>query len=107
MANEIVVNPVELRRYASEIGKCNTAYHTSMANAQNQVNSLKNVWTGDASVAFNASFAQLQKKCFEGLDTLAKMINALYESADAYEKNEKAVQNEGSKMQKLPSNTMR
>lgn len=35
------------------------------------------------------------------------MVNALYESADAYEKNEKAVQQEASKMPKLPTNSFR
>jgi hypothetical protein len=46
-------------------------------------------------------------KCSEGLDTLSRMENALYDSADAYERSEKAIQNEASKIPKLPGNTMR
>ena len=106
-ANEITANPAELRRYADEIGKCHTAYRTSLYTSKSQVDSLKGVWTGDAATAFNASFQQLLNKCDEGLQTLGRMVNALYESADAYERNEKAVQSEASKMPKLPNNTMR
>jgi WXG100 family type VII secretion target len=106
-ANEINVNPAELRKYADEIGKCHTTYRTNLFNSKSQVDSLKGVWTGDAADAFNASFQQLLDKCNEGLETLGRMVNALYESADSYERNEKAVQNDASKMPKLPSNTMR
>ena len=106
-ANEITANPAELRKYADEIGKCHTTYRTSLYNSKGQVDSLKGVWTGDAAATFNASFQQLLDKCNEGIETLGRMVNALYESADAYERNEKAVQSEASKMPKLPNNTMR
>jgi WXG100 family type VII secretion target len=105
--NEIVVNPAELRKYADDIGKCHTTYRTSLYSSKGQVDSLKGIWTGAAADTFNASFQQLLNKCNEGLETLGRMVNALYESADAYERNEKAVQNEASKMQKLPENKMR
>lgn len=107
MANEITANPAELRKYADEIGKCHTVYRTNLYASKSQVDSLKGVWTGDAATTFQASFQQLLDKCSEGLDTLARMENALYESADAYERNEKAIQNEAGKMPKLPDNTMR
>jgi len=106
-ANEIVVNPAELRKYAEDIGKCHTVYRTNLYGSKGQVDSLKGVWTGEAAAAYNASFQQLLDKCNEGLETLGRMVNALYESADAYERNEKSVQDEASKMQKLPENTMR
>jgi len=105
--NDIKVNPAELRKYADEIGKCHTTYRSSLYGSKGQVDSLKGVWTGDAATAFNASFQQLLNKCDEGLQTLGRMVNALYESADTYERNEKAVQSEASKMPKLPNNTMR
>ena len=107
MSTEITANPAELRKCADEIGKCHTAYRNNLFTSKSQVDSLKGIWTGDAATAFNASFQQLLDKCSEGLETLARMENALYESADAYERNEKAVQNEASKMPKLPNNTMR
>ena len=106
-ANEITANPAELRKYADEIGKCHTTYRTSLYNSKGQIDSLKGVWTGEAATAFNASFQNLLNKCNEGLETLGRMVNALYESADAYERTEKAVQSEASKMPKLPNNTMR
>jgi WXG100 family type VII secretion target len=107
MANEITVSPAELRKYAEEISKCHTTYRNSLATSKSQIDSLKSVWTGEAATAFNASFQQLLAKCNEGMDTLSRMVNALYESADSYERSEKAVQSEASKLPKLPSNTMR
>ena len=107
MANEITANPAELRKYADEIGKCHTTYRNNLYGAKSHVDSLKGVWTGDAADTFNASFQRLLDKCGEGLETLGRMVNALYESADAYERNEKAVQSETSKLPKLPGNTMR
>ena len=106
-ANEITVNAAQLRKHADEIGLCHRTYHTSIQSAQSQVDSLKGVWTGDAAVTFHASFQQLLNKCNQGLETLARMVNALYDSADAYERNEKAIQSEASKLPKLPSNTMK
>jgi WXG100 family type VII secretion target len=106
-ANEITVNPVELRKYADDIGKCQTVYRTNLTGSKSQIDSLKGVWTGSAADSFNASFQQMLNKCNEGVETLGRMVNALYESADAYERNEKAVQNDASKMQKLPENKMR
>ena len=94
MANEITANPAELRRHAEEIGKCYNAYRNGLANSKNQVDSLKGVWTGDAATAFNASFLKLYTACSEGMEVLSRMSNALYESAESYERNEKAVQNE-------------
>ena len=105
--NEIIVDPAQLRKYADDIGKCHTSYRTSLYSSKGQVDSLKGIWTGSAADTFNASFQQLLNKCNEGLDTLGRMVNALYESADTFERNEKAVQNEASKMQKLPQNKMR
>jgi len=106
-ANEIKANPAELRKYAEEINKCHASYRTNLFNAKDQIESLRGVWTGDAAATFNTSFQQLLARCGDGLETLGRMVNALYESADAYERNEKAVQSEASKMPKLPNNTMR
>jgi WXG100 family type VII secretion target len=107
MATEITANPAELRKYADEIGKCHTVYRTNLLTSNSQIESLHSVWTGAAAEAFYASFHKLFDKCDEGLDTLQRMENALYDSADAYERNEKAIQSEASKMPKLPGNTMR
>ena len=107
MSNQITANPAELRKYADEIGKCHTVYRTNLHTSKSQIDSLKGVWTGAAADAFNASFQRLLDQCSEGLQTLARMENALYESADSYERNEKAIQNEASNMPKLPDNKMR
>ncbi|MDR0620663.1 MAG: WXG100 family type VII secretion target [Deltaproteobacteria bacterium] len=107
MADEIKVDPKQLRAFAEDISKCQASYRTSLANSKSQVDSLKNVWTGEAAGAFNSSFQQLYAKCGEGVDSLSRMVKALFESADAYERTEKSVQNEASKIPKLPNNMMR
>ncbi|MDR0549157.1 MAG: WXG100 family type VII secretion target [Deltaproteobacteria bacterium] len=107
MANEIKVNPAELRKYAEQIAKCYSQYVSHLSQSRSQIESLKGVWIGQAADAFGASFQKLLTNCDEGLDTLKKMMMALYESADAYERSEKAIQNEASKLPKLPTNTMR
>jgi WXG100 family type VII secretion target len=106
-ANEITANPAELRKYADEIGKCYNAYRTNLSNSKSQVDSLKGVWTGGAATAFHASFGKLYSACSEGMEVLQRMARALFDSADAYERNEKSVQTEASKLPKLPNNTMR
>jgi WXG100 family type VII secretion target len=104
---EIVVNPAELRKFADDIGKCHTTFRNNLHQSKAQIDSLKGVWTGAAADTFNASFQQLLDKCSLGLETLGRMVNALYESADAFQRSEKAVQDEASNMQKLPQNKMR
>jgi WXG100 family type VII secretion target len=107
MANEITANPAELRKFAENINKCHATYRSNLANSKSQVDSLKGVWTGEAATAFVASYHMLHNKCEEGLNTLARMIDALYESADTYDRNEKAIKNEASKLPKLPTNILR
>jgi WXG100 family type VII secretion target len=107
MANEITVNPAELRKFAENITKCHATYRTNLSSAKSQVDSLKGVWTGEAASAFISSYLALHNKCELGLDTLVRMIDALYASADTYERNEKAITNEASKLPKLPTTTLR
>ena len=105
--DQIIVDPAQLRKYADDINRCHTVYKTSLQNSVAKVNTLKGVWTGAASETFNTSFQQLLTKCNESMGALERLIKALYESADAYERNEKSVTNEASKMAKLPENKMR
>lgn len=107
MANTIQADPAKLRNISGELGKVHTALRNTLYSSNAQVGSLKGVWTGDASVAFNASFQKLLDSCAESLATVERLVNALYDSADAYERNEKAVSQEASKLPKLPNNTMR
>ncbi|MDR0355924.1 MAG: WXG100 family type VII secretion target [Deltaproteobacteria bacterium] len=107
MANEITADPAQLRKFAENISRCHSIYRSNLANSKSQVDSLKGVWTGEAATAFVASFQMLYNKCEEGLQTLARMIDALYQSADSYERNEKAIKNEAAKLPKLPTNTLR
>lgn len=104
---QIQADPAKLRKLAGDVGSCHKNLRSNLQTSKSQVDSLKGVWTGDAAATFSASFQKLLDKCNESLQTVARLENALYESADAYERNEKAVQSEASKMPKLPNNTMR
>ena len=104
---QMQVDPAKLRKVADNIGTVYTALRNNCYTSKSQIDSLKNIWTGDAALTFNQSFQTLLDKCNESLLTIQSMVNALYESADAYEKNEKAVQQEASKMPKLPTNSFR
>lgn len=107
MANEIHVDPAVLRRYGEEIGKCHTSLRNSLYSSKAQVDFLKGVWTGSAADTFGQSFQKLLDQCAQSLSTVEKMVNALYDSADAYERSEKSIEQEAAKLKKLPSNTMR
>ncbi|MEA4925475.1 MAG: WXG100 family type VII secretion target [Syntrophomonadaceae bacterium] len=107
MANEIQADPARLRQIADDIGKVHTSLCNTLHASNSQVASLKGVWTGEAAVAFNASFQKILDQCSESLGTVERLVNTLYDSADTYERNEKTVQDEAAKMPKLPNNTMR
>lgn len=101
------VDSARLRKLADNIGQIHTNLRNNCYSAKGQIDSLKNVWTGEAAGTFNQSFQVLLDHCSESLNTISNMVNALYESADAYDRNEKAVQQEASKMPKLPTNSFR
>lgn len=107
MANEIHADPVALRKYGEEIGKCHTALRNGLYASKGQVDLLQGVWTGNAADTFRNSFQKLLDQCAESLHTVEKMINALYDSADTYERSEKSIQQEAANLPKLPPNTMR
>jgi WXG100 family type VII secretion target len=109
MANavQIQADPEKLRKIAGDIGSCHKNLNSNLQTSKSQVTSLKGIWTGDAATAFNQSFQTLLDKCSESLAIVARLENVLYESADSYERSEKAVQTEAEKMPKLPTNTMR
>lgn len=107
MATSMQVDPAKLRKLADNIGQVHTVLRNNCYSAKGQVDGLKNVWTGEASATFNQSFQVLLDRCNESLQTIQNMVNALYDSADAYERNEKAVQQEAEKLPKLPTNTFR
>jgi WXG100 family type VII secretion target len=107
MANEITLNPVELRKCADEINKCYSQCMTELMHSKALVGSLKGVWSGSAAGAFGANFKELYRRCKNTTQILKRMMNTLYETAAAYESNERNLQNEVAKLPKLPNNTMR
>ncbi|MEA4924233.1 MAG: WXG100 family type VII secretion target [Syntrophomonadaceae bacterium] len=107
MANEIQADPAKIRQIADGIGGVYTSLRNSLYESSGQVSSLKGIWSGTAAEAFNASFQTLIDKCAQSLEIVGRLENALYESADAYERSEKSIEQEASNMPKLPENTMR
>jgi len=107
MATQMQVDPAALRKVADNIGQVHTGLRNNCYTAKSQIDSLKNIWTGEAAVTFNQSFQVLLDRCNESLLTIQSMVNALYASAEAYEKNEKTVEQQASKLPKLPTNGMK
>ncbi len=100
----LTVDAAKLRSLAEYVDKVQTGLRESCYSAKGQIDSLKNIWTGEAANTYQKSFQQLMDACNESLGVMGKMVNSLYESADRYDKNVKAVQNDAKNIPKLPTN---
>ena len=98
------VDAAKLRSLAESIDKVQSSLRESCYSAKGQIDSLKNVWTGEAANSYQTGFQKLMDACNESLNTLGKMVNSIYESADRYDKTVKAVQNDVKDIPKLPNN---
>lgn len=98
------VDAAKLRSLAESIDKVQSGLRESCYSAKGQIDSLKNVWTGEAANTYQTSFQKLMDSCNESLNTLGKMVNSIYESAERYDKTVKAVQNDVKDIPKLPTN---
>ena len=100
----IQVDAAKLRSLAESLDKTQKGLKESCSQAKGQIDSLKNVWTGEASNTYQASFNKLIGECNEALNVLNKMVNSLYDSADKYDKSVKSVENAAKEIPKLPNN---
>ncbi|MCR4786993.1 MAG: WXG100 family type VII secretion target [Lachnospiraceae bacterium] len=100
----IEVDAAKLRSLAEAIDRVQTSLRESCYGASGQIESLKNIWTGEAASTYQGSFQKLMDDCEEALGTLGKMVNSLYETADGYEKSMKSVQDAVKEIPKLPNN---
>ncbi len=100
----VKVDAAKLRSLAESIDKVQSGLRESCYSAKGQIDSLKNIWTGEAASTYQASFQRLMDSCNESLEVLGKMVNSLYDSADRYDKATKAVQNDVKDIPKLPTN---
>lgn len=99
----IQVDVKKLRSLAEALDNVQTELKESCYSAKGQIDSLKNIWTGEAANTYQTSFQKLMDECNEALVTMGKMVNSLYESADRYEKVTKDVGN-AKDIPKLPNN---
>ena len=99
----IKVDAAKLRSLAESIDKVQSALRESCYSAKNQIDSLKNIWTGEAASSYQTSFQKLMDEFNESLTVLGKMVNSLYDSADRYDKSMKEVQNDVKDIPKLPT----
>ena len=102
--SNLEVDAAKLRQLAESIDNVQSSLRESCYGANSQIESLKNVWTGEAANSYQKSFKELMDKCNEALNTLGKMVNSLYDSADRYDKSLKAVKNDVKDIPKLPTN---
>lgn len=107
MANEqIVADAKKLRSISGSIGTVHTNLRNNFQDASAQVDKLKNIWTGDSASQFYNNYQKLLNECSLGLDTIGRMTNALYNTADSYERQIQDVQKAAADLPKLPKNTM-
>ena len=98
------VDAGKLRALAESVDRAQTGLRDSCYSAKAQIDSLKNVWTGEAANTYQTSFQKLMDSCAESLETLGKMVNSIYESADRYERTIKTVESDVKDIPKLPTN---
>ncbi len=98
------VDAAKLRSLAESLDNVQTGLRESCYSAKGQIDSLKNIWTGEAANTYQQSFQRLMDECNEALNTMGKMVNSLYDSADRYEKDIKSVQDAVKDIPKLPTN---
>ena len=72
-----------------------------------QIDGLKNIWTGEAANSYQTSFQKLMDACNESLETMGKMVNSIYETAERYDKTLKTVQNDVKNIPKLPTDFLK
>lgn len=99
----VSVDAAKLRALADSLNKVQTGLKESCYSAKGQIDSLKNIWTGDAATSYQSSFQKLMGECNEALTVMGKMVNSLYDSADKYDKSVKNVVNEAKNIPKLPT----
>ncbi len=98
------VDAAKLRSLAESVDKVQAGLKESCYSAKGQIDGLKNIWTGEAANTYQTSFQKLMDSCNEALNTLGKMVNSLYDSADRYDRTVKTVQNDVKDIPKLPTN---
>ena len=99
----IQVDVKKLRSLAESVDNVQTELRDSCYQAKGQIDSLKNIWTGEAASSYQTSFQKLMDDCNEALTTMGKMVNSLYDSADRYDQVAKDAQN-SKDIPKLPTN---
>lgn len=103
---EVFADPQAMATVAETIDKCHTSLLDCVERATTQVNSMKNVWTGQGADDYYASFNRLHAKCEESLAVILNIYSAIYQAAGVFEKTAKAVQQKDANRPKLPNNTM-
>ncbi len=99
----IKVDAAKLRSLAESVSKAQKSLKESCSQAQGQIDSLKNIWTGEAATTYQTSFKKIIATCNEQLLIMEKMASSLYDSADQYAKSVKAVENAAKNIPKLPN----
>ena len=97
------VDAGKLRAHAESIDKVQSSLREACYSSKEKIDSLKNIWTGEAASSYQGSFQKLMDECNEALETLERMVNSLYDSADGYEKSMKSVQDAVKDIPKLPN----
>ncbi len=106
MAEELKVNPAELRKYASDMQKIQSTYSNLLTQAEDETKKLRPIWTGAAAEQYMSTFTTVKTKCTEYIETLRQTIEALNETAENYERNIEKIKSAAEDLPKLSENTM-
>lgn len=92
MPEGMKVDFATIHRAAQDCEDTTKQLQTQFDNLKNDLNPLKNTWTGDARTSYEAAQTQWDQKFDDLKQVLAKIAIALPQVADGYQSTDKGVQ---------------
>ena len=88
MQGELLVTPQVLKNTSSSFGQSNRSISSTTSSMMQKVNSLRNVFEGDAASAYIQQFSRLQEDMTQISKKISEHVQDLQEMATNYEKSE-------------------
>ncbi len=88
MQGELLVTPQVLKNTSSSFGQSNRSISSTTSSMMQKVNSLRNVFEGDAASAYIQQFSRLQEDMTQISKKISEHVQDLQDMATNYEKSE-------------------
>ncbi len=88
MQGELLVTPQVLKNTSSSFGQSNRSISSTTSSMMQKVNSLRNVFEGDAASAYIQQFSRLQEDMTQIGKKISEHVQDLQDMATNYEKSE-------------------